>query len=362
MELSKEQLLFDLYVAFYDAKRHKSNREYVKRFSENLDANLAQLRDDLWNRRYVPESSSCFIIDYPKKREVYAAMFRDRIVHHLYFNYTHSFYEKTFIEDTYSCIKGRGTSYGIERLRHHILSESENYTKECYVLKLDIKGYFMNINRDILLEIALKTIHKYCQKSEYNLILDFDFIEYLTKEIIQYDCTVNCNLISPPEKYIGLAESKRLSNSPHNCGLPIGNLTSQLFSNVYLNILDQYVKRELKFKHYGRYVDDAYIVSRDKEKLHDAINIIERFIGANLRLELQKGKIRLCNVKYGVEFLGAFLKPFRTYVSNQCLKRLKQTFMKKDCQISNIQSSISKFGYIEKYATHNIREEILIHC
>lgn len=346
MEITKDSLLLDLYIAYCEAIKHKGSKNYIKTFSKDLERNLLSLRDDLWNRTYVPEPSSCFVIDHPKKREVYAASFRDRIVHHLYYDYTHEFFERTFINDSYSCIKSKGTKYGIERLKHHILSESENYTKECYVLKLDIKGYFMNIDKNVLLEIALKTIRKYKKKKCYNSRFDFSFIEYLTKEIIMSDCTKNCRNLSPKESYIGLPESKKLSGTPPHCGLPIGNLTSQLLSNVYMNLFDQYVKRELKFKHYGRYVDDVYIVCCDKESLRNAIPLIEKFLNYNLHLELQKGKLRISKAKHGVEFLGAFIKPFRTYLSNQCLRRVKETLFKKSTKFGNIQSTISKIGYM----------------
>ena len=103
--LSKNQLLFDLYKAFYDAKKHKSNRSYILKFESNLDENLSQLCKELWNRTYQPRPSNCFIITYPKKREVFAADFRDRIVHHLYYNYTYQLFDNTFIEDSYSCRK-----------------------------------------------------------------------------------------------------------------------------------------------------------------------------------------------------------------------------------------------------------------
>lgn len=357
-KLTKEELLFDLYIAYNKAKKHKSNKWYVERFSDNLDENIKKLRDDLWNRNYVPEPSTCFIIDHPKKREIYAASFRDRIVHHLYYDYTHDFFEKTFIHDSYSCIKNKGTNYGIKRLRHHILSESNNYTKETYVLKIDIKGYFMNIDKNILLKIAMKTIEKYKHKKQYYTTLDFEFIEYLTKEIILLDCTINSINISPKESYIGLPLSKMLASTPSHCGLPIGNLTSQLYSNVYLNVLDQFIKRVLKFKHYGRYVDDGFIVCRNKERLRQVIEKIERFLNNELHLELQKGKIHITNVKYGVEFLGAFIKPFRIYVSNQCLERIKRTWNIKETKWGNLISTISKLGYLSQYKTYNIRKNI----
>ena len=158
--LTKTQLLFDLYYAFECAKKHKKSKQYVKFFESRLHDNLLSLCDDLYNRTYKALPSSCFIINHPKKREVFAADFRDRIVHHLYYNYTHQIFERTFIEDCYSCIKNKGTHYGIHRLEQHIREESNNYQNNCYILKMDIKGYFMNINRNILLDEALKTLNK----------------------------------------------------------------------------------------------------------------------------------------------------------------------------------------------------------
>lgn len=113
MTLTRQQLLIDLYQAYYDARKHKSARSYVRKWEYNLKENMEELCDALMSRSYNPLPSKCFIVDYPKKREIFAAMFRDRIVHHLYFNYTHKLYERTFIQDSYSCIRNRGTHYGI---------------------------------------------------------------------------------------------------------------------------------------------------------------------------------------------------------------------------------------------------------
>lgn len=138
MKLSWEQLLCDLRQAYYDARRHKRNRHYQRMFEAHLEENLLVLCDDLYSRTYQAGQSSCFLVKDPKLREVFAAQFRDRIVHHLYYNYTHRMLERTFIADSYSCIKGRGTHYGINRLEHHICQVSENWKQPCYVLKMDI--------------------------------------------------------------------------------------------------------------------------------------------------------------------------------------------------------------------------------
>ena len=272
--MTREQLYEDLHQAYLDARRHKRNRPYQMRFEAHLEENLETLCDALWNRTYQPLPSDCFIITDPKRREVFAAHFQDRIVHHLYFNYTHEMFERTFIEDSYSCIKGRGTHYGINRLRWHILKESRNYTRPCYVLKMDIRGYFMSINRQKLLSLCVESLEKMAkhQVGKYRQTLweetvDMDFVRYLTKVIVLLNPTEQCQMIGSPSDWDELPHDKSLFHSPKGCGLPIGNLTSQLFSNVYLNRFDQFMKRELKCKHYGRYVDDFYVVSCDREWL-----------------------------------------------------------------------------------------------
>lgn len=368
-KLSKKQLLFDLYYAFECAKKNKSKKNYVIKFEANLHDNLSQLCDELWDKRYCPNPSTCFIVNYPKKREIFAANFRDRVVHHLYYNYTSPLFEKTFITDSYSCRKQKGTHYGIKRLEKHIRQETHNYTKDAFILKMDIKGYFIHINRIRLLEITNNVLdkmsHHYVSKDKkekwYNII-DFEFIKYLNKIIILLDPTVNCKIRSNRDEWNDLPKSKSLFHTNPNCGLPIGNLTSQLLSNVYLNILDQYVKRQLKCKHYGRYVDDFYIVSQDKIFLKQIIPLIESLLMNELKLEINKGKTIIKHYKYGIEFLGSYIKPYRNYISNNCLKRIKKQCFDIENNIikkNNLSASINSFlGVLSHYKTFNIKKKI----
>lgn len=328
--ISKEKLLFDLYYAFQCAKRHKASKEYVKTFESNLHDNLVELRDEIYERRYIPLPSICFIITDPKRREIFAANFRDRIVHHLYYNYTYELFNKTFIEDSYSCRNNKGTHYGIKRLAKHIKEESENYTKKTYALKMDIKGYFIHINRVLLLSIVNNTLDKMMNRrmSNSNLkycdVIDFSMIKYLNRVIILLNPIKNCIVRSKPSEWYLLDKLKSLFYSDEDCGLPIGNLTSQLFSNVYLNVLDQYMKRELHCKHYGRYVDDFYVISTDIEFLKNVISSVSKFMKEELHLEIQTKKTIIIDVKYGVEFLGGFVKPHRIYLSNRTIKRMNR--------------------------------------
>ena len=363
--LTRDALMLDLYAAFICAKRHKAKKPYVLHFERNLKENIESLCDDLWTRRYKPEPSTCFVIQRPKKREVFAAQFRDRIVHHLYYNYTHELFERTFIQDTYSCIPGRGTHYGIERMTQHIRQESHNWTRPCYALKIDIRGYFMHINRRRLLDIATASLlnmadHQANGGMKWRDVIDMDFILWLTHEIVLLDPTDGCRRVGNPSEWDGVDASKLMSNAPADCGMPIGNLTSQLFSNVYMNPFDQMVKRVLYFLHYGRYVDDSDTICSDRQRLTDAIPVMRDFLKDELCLDMHMGKTQIIDVRYGVEFLGAFIKPYRTYICNRSLSRIRQEaadvrHMGRGQVFRTVNSLL---GVMSHYSSYNLRREI----
>lgn len=354
--LTRIQLLADLYKAYRCARLHKRSRRYQLRFEMNLEENLNNLCDELINRTYQPGTCSTFIVYEPKQREVFAAPFRDRIVHHLYYNYTHQLFERTFIADTYSCIKKRGTHYGVNRLEHHIRSVSQNYTRECYVMKLDIKGYFMSINRQRLLDIATEILnsqrhHRIGSQGEtWDEVLNYDLILYLTRVIILHNPIKNCIRRGNATDWNGLPSSKSLFFSKEGCGLPIGNLTSQLFSNVYLNCLDQYVKRVLKCVHYGRYVDDMYFVDTSKQHLRQMCDGVNQFLQQHLQLSLHPDKIQMFSVHQGVEFLGQYVMPHRRYISNHSKRRINQGMAilaaKKEIETLRLQASVNSYAGI----------------
>lgn len=367
MTITRQQLLIDLYAAYYDARKHKVKRSYVQKYENNLAENLNTLCDELYNRTYIPLPSKCFIIDLPKKREIFAAMFRDRIVHHLYFNYTHELFERTFIKDSYSCIKGRGTHYGINRINDFCRKESLNWQRKCYVMHIDIRGYFMHIERKRLKQLVDESLDKMMSHriSKHSTELwrdkiDIDIVKYLTDIIVNLDPKKNCIMVGNEEDWIGLDEAKSLLKTKDGLGLPIGNLTSQLFSNVYLNPFDQFVKRVLKCKYYGRYVDDAAIVSHDKEMLLSFVPKIQSFLKDKLGLELHMGKLVISEVHKGVEFLGAYIKPYRTYISKDTLQRMKNNIKKIDFSKSFkvLRSVNSYLGILQHSSTFNIRKNL----
>lgn len=365
--LTRDALILDLHAAYQCAKRHKASKPYVQHFERHLKQNIEQLADDLLNRTYQAEPSTVFVVQRPKKREVFAAQFRDRVVHHLYYNYTHQLFERTFIADTYSCIEGRGTHYGIERLKAHIRQESHNYQRPCWVMRLDKRGYFMHIDRQVLLDITLRTLdrmsHHRISKDHpltWSQWIDMPFVKWLSREIIMLDPRQHCRMVGTEADWEGLDHSKSLFHTADGCGLPIGNLTSQLLSNVYLNEFDQYCKRELHCQHYGRYVDDSFIVSADRQWLLSLVPRIRTFLHDRLHLELHMGKLHITRASHGAEFLGAFIKPYRTYISTQALRRLHQhvqtlNLRHREQAAASIGSMLAVLGH---YASYNIRAQL----
>ena len=359
--LSKQQLLLDLVRAYKDARKNKRGKAYQLKFEFRLEDNLLALCDELYSRTYKPEPSTCFIIHDPKMREVFAATFRDRIVHHLFYNYVYELFERTFIADSYSCLKNRGTHYGIKRLSHHIRSVSKGYTKPCYVMKIDIRGYFMHINRGRLLEICRTTLAKMrnrrnSEKKRYCDILDFDFLDFLLTTIIMTDPTEACHILGSEKDWENLPEEKSIFCSNPGNGLPIGNLSSQLFSNVYMNRFDQFVKRTLKCRHYGRYVDDAYIVADSRECLEELVLQIASFLLRDLKLEVNTSKTQIFDARYGVEYLGAFIKPFRTYPSATSVRRMMKKMRGIHSRATSVQPVVNSYlGMMSHYDCYKLR-------
>lgn len=373
-------LLEDIFTAYFDARKGKRNSVNQLRFELNLEENLIALYREVKERRYQVGRSICFMVDYPVKREVFAADFRDRIVHHLLFNHISPIFERTFINDCYSCRKGKGTLYGIKRLDKHIRSCSHNYTRDCYVLKLDLQGYFMNINRQVLFDSVRGTLDKYgylempsgihWEDSEEKELAD-----YLLPLIIFNDPTQNCVRRGDISDWEGLPPSKSLFHSPPGHGLPIGNLTSQLFSNIYLTPFDHYVKRTLGIKYYGRYVDDFFLMHEDREVLKALIPKLRDYLWNTMNVRLHPKKIVLQHYSKGVEFLGAVVKPGRIYIQNRAKRKFasEMYYWEKglgdnkappDCRfLLAMRASVNSYlGIMQHFRSYNIKKEVIGHC
>jgi retron-type reverse transcriptase len=371
--VSPGKLLEDLFTAYFDARRHKRNKSSQLSFELHFESRLVELRDDILQRRYNLNPGICFVVENPVKREIFAADFRDRVVHHLLYNYYIPVFDKIFIDDSYSCRKGRGTSYGIARVASFIRECSRDYTEDCYVLKLDIKGYFMAIDKDILMRLLEEFMEGAIRANdgENPFAADPALLRYLSETILNDDATEHSVVRGRRSDWEGLPPSKSLFHAPKNCGLPIGNLTSQLFSNVYLHPLDVYVRDTLGFAFYGRYVDDFVIVHPDRALLKETVDKIRVFLEKELRLTLHPRKVYLQHYSKGVNFLGATIRPHRCYVSNRCRKsfvrcldfwnrRISRGELSA-AEVKRMRSGINSYlGLLSQFASYNIRQRMLL--
>lgn len=370
--MKKEQLLPDLFRAYFDARRNKRNTINQLRFELHFESEIMSLCDEILSRNYVIRPSISFIVDKPVKREIFAADFRDRVIHHLIYNYINPYFDSIFIEDSYSCRKNKGTLYGVNRVTDFIKECSNNYTSDCYILKLDIEGYFMNINRLLLAKIINRLLGEYFE-SEETIAFDKSLLLYLVECILSDDPTKNCIIKGFRSDWQGLPASKSLFNKEENHGLPIGNLTSQLFSNIYLHDFDCFVKNDLQIKYYGRYVDDFVIVHRDCQYLKDLLPKLSTFLSGTLGLTLHPKKIYLQHYSKGVNFLGAVIKPHRNYIANRSKRNFKNCIATCERKLSNneevpdtrslhnVRNSINSYlGIMQHYRTYNIRKKALL--
>lgn len=268
----------NLHLAYLKARKGKRYKAEILRFGANQEALLLQLREELLNETYRHGEYKEFIVCDSKKRHIKAAPFRDRVVHHAFCNVIEPIFDKGFIYDSYACRKGKGTHKAVARLKKFLRSaygSADGNIRGGYVLKCDVSKYFDNVDHRILLSLVGKKISE--------------------------------------EKTLRLASMIIESTSTNiGKGIPIGNLTSQLFANIYLNELDQFIKHSLRKKQYLRYMDDFLILSDNKQELNRVKSLIGDFLQEKLLLILHPKKTVIHPVWKGVDFLGYVL--FENYV------------------------------------------------
>jgi hypothetical protein len=333
-----EHLLYQLHLSYLQARKNKRNTHNQLRFEICQEEGLMQLAKAIYERKYTPKPCIAFIINKPVMREIFAADFIDRVVHHLLYRCLYPIIDRKLINDTYSCRVGKGTLYGINRVSKFIRSCSSNYSKETYILKLDIQAYFMNMQHQIIYDKVLDMLP--VKKQNY-LGISEKTILYLLEQTIFNPIKENCCIKGNHNDWNGLPPSKSLFHYPNNMGLPIGNLTSQIFGNIYMNDFDHYVKKDLGIKYYGRYVDDMVFVHNDKKHLQSLIPKLSDFLLSTLHLTIHPNKIVLVNANEGIQFLGQIIKPYRNYVSN----RTKNNFYQAIQQINKIMEVVPEFSW-----------------
>lgn len=283
----------NLLLAWQEFIRGKRSKKDVQIFSFHLMDNIISLHEDLKNHTYRHGGYERFKINDPKPRTIHKASVRDRLLHHAVYRSLYPFFDKTFIPDSFSCRNNKGTHKAINRFKEFAYIVSKNNTKTCWILKCDIRKFFASIDQKKLIRILEQRIISFFPRGKKDIV-------ELLKEII-------------------------FSFKPN--GLPLGNLTSQLFANIYLNELDQFVKHKLKVKHYIRYADDFVVLSEDKECLEKLTIDIKDFLESELRLLLHPEKIFIKTLYSGVDFLGwinfSDHRVLRAKTKKRMFKRLK---------------------------------------
>lgn len=311
----------NLYRAYLDCRKNKRKTTNALKFEVDFEENLRVLLQELIGRKYKPGRSICFAVSEPSLREIFAADFRDRIVHHLLVREVIDFFERRFSCDSFACRPEKGTHRAVERLQKFIQSTRKTYS---HYGQFDIRSFFMSIDHKTLYDILEKSLlrgkaEKTFKKTEQEL----EEILWLAKVIIFHRSNENYKTKGDLELLKKIPPHKSLLHQNAPRGLPIGNYSSQFFGNLYLNELDQFIKRDLKCKNYIRYVDDFIILGKNAEELKVLRNIIDNFLGNRLSLKLNIKKCRIQPIARGIDFLGYFLKPDRIYARRKVVKRYR---------------------------------------
>ncbi len=341
---SADSNLFQLLVqAYLDCRRTKRNSASALAFEEHAERNLYQLNEELASGEYRPGRSICFVITRPKPREVWAAEFRDRVVHHLLYNHIADRFHRAFVIDSCACIPGRGTLYAARRLEHHVRGISANWGRPASYLKADLANFFVSIDKTVILEQLRRRVHEAWWMD-------------LAETILMHDPRADVEVRGNRHELALVPAHKSLFNAPDHHGLPIGNLSSQFFANVLLDPFDQWAKHQLRVP-YVRYVDDFILLHQDGKALAAMLPTIQAKL-AELHLQLNPRKTVLQPVARGIDFVGQLIRPWsrttRPRTLTAALKRVAEAPAADLHQTAN-----SYFGLLRQ-ATHSHHERALL--
>lgn len=350
--------LEDFFSAYFDCRKHKRSTPNARHFEINFEEKLIELWYEVNTKKYEIGTSICFLVKRPKLREVFAADFRDRIVHHIIMMRLEPLFEDMFINDTYNCRKGRGTLFGINRLYEMINEASENYTKNVYIGKFDLQGFFMSIHKPTLWKFIREFINENYHGKDKELLL------YLVKKVILHHPERNCKMKTPSHEWKKLPKNKSLFTCGVNKGLAIGNLTSQCFANFYMHFFDDFMSTMFKF--YGRYVDDYFVIAETKEEILSAIPKMKHFLMSVLKLKLHPDKTYIQTYDKGVKFTGSVIKGKRRYIGNQTVAGMHNKIELYNQNISKeyvdkfVSTLNSYFGFLKHYETFAIKYRMIM--
>lgn len=318
-----DEFLESVYLAFLDCCKGKRSSTQCIEYMNIAEEDIPVLAREIWTDTYHPSTSTCFLVKYPKWREVFAANFRDRIVHHWLCMYIEPLFEQRFREQgdvSFNCRKGYGTNKAVQAVYDGIKRVTKNYQKDAWVFRGDLVGFFMSIDKNVMWRLMERfIIRKY--HGEYK-----DIILRIAKIIIFHRPETDCVLNSPTHLWENLASNKSLHRNKEGRGMAIGNLTTQLFANFYLSFFDVYVQYVFRRENYcyARFVDDFVIVCDDRQFLLGKIDTLDDYLKEVLKLKMHHRKHYFQHTSHGVAFVGSMIKYGRIYLSNRTLARMQE--------------------------------------
>lgn len=344
-----------LLEAYFDCRRHKRKTVGATEFEMNYMSNLVQLLDEINSRQYKIGKSICFVVRYPRYREVFAGQFRDRIIHHYIALRLEPLFESQFSDRTYNCRKGKGQLAGIRQLQEDIMEVSENYTEDAYVMGIDLKGFFMSIYKPLL----AKMVDDFVARNYHGD--DKEDLRWLCNMVVMHHPEKDCEKKSADYLWEFLPKEKSLFTNGEDRGVAIGNL----FANFLLSKLDW--KIDYYCKHHVRYVDDMVLVARRKETLLRLMPMIRETL-ASLGLRLNEKKFYFQHYSKGVRFVGAIIKRDRIYSVNNTINNFRKSVRKLNDAARNgdieainhaIQSVNSYLGIFGHYNEYGMKRQII---
>ena len=362
--------LLTVRLAYDDCIRGKMGSPQAIEYMQIAETDLPKLAWEMWTGAYEPSTSTCFLVEYPKLREVFAANFRDRIVHHWICMRLEPLFEERFVSQgdvSFNCRKGYGTQKAVESVKAGFERVTGHYTRPAWVFKGDLVGFFMSICKSRLWYLLERFIVRRYHGDHKDILIN------LTRVTVMHHPERNCILNTDPKKWLGLARNKSMFTCGEDRGEPIGNLTTQLFANFLLSFFDMFVSFVFRHKSYSyaRFVDDFVLVCDDIGFMMQAVPRLEAFLRDCLLLELHKDKRYIQPVSHGVKFVGAVIKPGRTYLSNKTRARMlerihgfnslieeKEELTVLDCQ--RIEQVLNSYlGFCKPHRTYRMRRSAL---
>ena len=370
MQLTRDQLIDALFKSFFEVRKNKGRSMSQLEFEFDFEYRIFALADALLSRTYDPGEIEVYVGGRLGDREIFVSHFAHRVVGRMLYDWLVPVFEPMFIHDSFSGRKGKGVRQARERFERHLCACTQNWTRPAWVLKADIYGCYPSIERRLLHRKVLSAFDRGVRRNgpggvPWSETLDADLIRYLLDITINRDPTRDCHLLVSPAKLRAVPAHKSLFRQEEGRGVAIGEVTTALYVNVLLNDFDQWVKRRLHCRYYGRYADDFYVADPSREHLAEVAAAMDAFLRDELHIRMHPEKTRIIPARHGTEFVGAYFKPWRQYARTPTVKQFRDRMyaFEQEClsgvppraRLAAMRNTINSYlGYLRPFKTYNI--------